>query len=145
MVTRDLYDQDFLEWTVRNAGLLRAGRFGEADIEHIAEEIEDMGKSQRRALGSRLEVLLAHLLKWKFQPGGRSSSWESTIRIQRTKIAKLLREMPSLSHGVAEEFADAYHTAVLAAVGETGLPRSAFPAACPFSSDQVLDEEFFPG
>ena len=97
MATRDLYDQDFLEWTVRNSGLLRAGRFGEADIEHIAEEIEDMGKSQRRELGSRLEVLLAHLLKWQFQPGGRNSSWESTIRIQRTKIAKLLRDMPSLT------------------------------------------------
>ena len=118
MITTDLYNRDFLEWTVRNASLLRAGRFAEADIEHIAEEIEDMGKSQRRALGSRLEVLLAHLLKWRYQPGGRGSSWESTIRIQRAKIAKLLREMPSLHSALADELTDAYQTAVLAAVGE---------------------------
>ncbi len=144
MTTRDLYDLDFLEWTMRNASLLRAGRFEEADMEHVAEEIEDMGKSQRRALGSRLEVLLAHLLKWRFQPGGRGSSWESTIRIQRAKIAKLLREMPSLRNSLAGELTDAYQTAVLAAVGETGLSRNVFPTACPFSMEQILDEFFFP-
>lgn len=144
MTAKELYDRDFFRWTRLNADLLRSGRFTEADIDHIAEEIEDMGKSQRRALESRLEVLLAHLLKWQFQPGGRGSSWESTIRIQREKIAKLLRDMPSLRSALGEELPDAYRTAVLAAVGETGLPRNTFPAACPFSLQQVLDEEFFP-
>jgi len=140
----DLYDLDFLEWTLKNAELLRAGRFAEADILHIAEEIEDMGKSLRRSLRSRLEVLLAHLLKWKFQPEGRGSSWETTIRIQRVRIEQLLEEMPSLRNAVAERIPAGYRTAVLAAAGETSLPRMAFPPECPFSLEQVLDEEFFP-
>ena len=103
-----------------------------------------MGNSRHRALASRLEVLLMHLLKWRFQPGGRGSSWESSIRIQRAKITKMLREMPSLRAALEDELTDAYRTAVLAAVGETGLPRNAFPDACPFSNDQILEEEFFP-
>ena len=140
----DLYDRDFLEWTVRNAELLRAGRFQEADIEHIAEEIEDMGKSQRRALESRLEVLLAHLLKWQFQPEGRGSSWRATILLQRAKISKLLREMPSLRATVSDELPDAYKNAILAAVGETNLPDETFPATCPFSAEQILADGFFP-
>ena len=94
MVAKDLYDRDFFEWTQCNAALLRAGQLDQADIEHIAEEIEDMGKSQRRALESRLEVLLAHLLKWRFQPDYRGPSWEATIELQRHKLAKLLKEMP---------------------------------------------------
>ena len=143
MTVMDLYDRDFFEWTRRNASLLRAGQFQEADIEHIAEEIEDMGKSQRRALESRLEVLLAHLLKWRCQPGGRGSGWESTIRIQRVKIGKLLREMPSLRNALSEELPDAYRTAVLAAMGDTGLSKNTFPAECPFAIEQVLDGEFF--
>ena len=144
ITARDLYDRDFFEWTRSNAALLRAGQLDQADLEHIAEEIEDMGKSQRRALESRLEVLLAHLLKWQFQPGGRGSSWESSIRIQRSKIEKLFRQMPSLGNALSEDLPDAYRTAVLAAVGETGLPKSSFPETCPFTIDQILDEEFFP-
>src|SRR2546427_6466427 len=89
----ELYEQDFFEWTIRNAALLRAGRFAEADREHIAEEIEDMGKSERGELGSRLEVLLLHLLKWKFQTGGRSRGWKATIRVQRYRLARLLKQM----------------------------------------------------
>ncbi|MBI3698676.1 MAG: DUF29 family protein, partial [Acidobacteria bacterium] len=65
---KDLYDLDFFEWTARNAELLREGRFTEADMEHIAEELEDMGKRDRRELESRLELLLEHLLKWQMQP-----------------------------------------------------------------------------
>jgi hypothetical protein len=78
---KDLYEQDFFEWTVQNAQLLRAGRLEEADLEHIAEEIEDMGRSERRELESRLSVLLSHLLKWRFQPSRRGRSWQATIRV----------------------------------------------------------------
>jgi hypothetical protein len=140
----DLYDHDFLEWTVRNAQLLRSGRVQEADIAHIAEEIEDMGKSQRRALESRLEVLLAHLLKWQFQPEGRSPSWRATIRLQRSRIHKLLREMPSLRAVLPKQLPDAYENASLAAVGETGLPDETFPKLCPYSLEQILDDGYFP-
>ncbi len=95
MVAKDLYDRDFFEWTQCNAALLRAARFDQADIEHIAEEIEDMGKSLRREVESRLEVLLQHLLKWKLQPGSRRKSWRLTANTQRREIGKLVRKMPS--------------------------------------------------
>jgi hypothetical protein len=76
MAAPQLYDRDFFEWTQCNAALLRAGQFDQADIQHIAEELEDMGKSERRRLESRLEVLLQHLLKWQIQPNRRSTSWQ---------------------------------------------------------------------
>jgi hypothetical protein len=96
MSAAELYDLDFYEWTVRNATLLRAGRVSEADLEHIAEEIEDMGKRERRELLSRLGALFAHMLKWQVQPERRSRSWTSTINLQRRELKKLLDEMPSL-------------------------------------------------
>ncbi len=144
MMAKDLYDQDFVQWTTRNAELLRAGRVQEADLEHIAEEIEDIGKSQRRAVESRLEVPLAHLLKWHFQPDQRRASWKATIKLQRSKIAKVLRENPSLRNAPAEELADAYGNAVIQAAGETGRPEDRFPASCPFSPEQILAPGFFP-
>jgi len=140
----DLYDQDFFEWTARNAELLRAGRLDEADLERIAEEIEDMGKGQHRELESRLAVLLAHLLKWQIQSERRSASWQATLAVQRIRIAKLLRSMPSLRNLLRHSVPDAYEEAVTKSVGQTGLPRKMFPPACPFSLDQILDPDFFP-
>ncbi len=141
---KQLYDRDFLEWTRSNAALLRAGCFGQADMEHIAEEIEDMGKSQQRALENRLSVLLAHLLKWKYQPQRRGRSWEATMELQRLKVAKLLRKMPSLRHYLAEAVTDAYPEARVMAARETRLEKGGFPESCPFTLDQILDPGFLP-
>lgn len=132
--TEELYDRDFFEWTQCNAALLRAGRFDQADIEHIAEEIEDMGKSQRRELESRLEVLLQHLLKWQVQPSGRSHSWRAPIKIQRRELTKLLAEMPSLKSKLAAEVSDAYDGGVTRASAETGFPNPPSPLPAPFLS-----------
>jgi hypothetical protein len=140
----DLYDRDFYEWTVRNAELLRTGRTPEADLEHIAEEIEDMGKRERRELVSRLSVLIAHLLKWQVQPDRRSHSWTATIRAQRIEIAKLLAAMPSLRRFLADNLAEAYRLGVLTAVAETNLPDETFLSTCPFDLDIILDEAFLP-
>ncbi len=146
MMVKDLYDQDFVQWTTRNAELLRAGRWQEADLEHIAEEIEDMGKSRRRALESRLEVLLTHLLKWQAQPERRavSPSWRATIKTQRSRINRLLREAPSLRNALTEDLAEAYEDAVTWAAAETGLPEDSFPASCPFPLEQIMDPGFYP-
>ena len=142
---RDLYDLDFYEWIVRNAGLLRVRRFDEADIERIAEEIEDMGKREQRELVSRLEVLLAHLLKWQSQPGRRESrSWLNTITLQRSKIAELLEEMPSLRPALVRKLPRAYKHAVLMAGRESRAEAQLFPETCPFTLDQILDSGFFP-
>ena len=141
---QDLYEQDFFEWTARSAASLRAGRFAEADLEHIAEEIEDMGKSERRELESRLSVLLSHLLKWHFQPHRRGRSWQATIRVQRTELERLLADMPSLRPYLREQLPQVYATAVERAIAETDLLDGSFQPACPFSLDRILDADFFP-
>ncbi len=138
------YDQDFYAWVLENAELLRQGRFSEVDIEHVAEELEDMGKSTKRELVSRLAVLLAHLLKWDFQPDRRGNSWRYTIEEQRLRIAQLLRENPSLRHLLGEMFEEAYRYAVLAAARETQLKKELFPQTCPFTLERVLDENYWP-
>ncbi len=141
---KDLYEQDFFEWTARNAELLRAGRFAEADLEHIAEEIEDMGRSERHELRSRLRVLLSHLLKWKFQASLRGRVWQATIRVQRDDLVDLLQQMPGLRRYLGDQLPEVYPVAVEGAITETELLDEVFPPACPFTLDQILDADFFP-
>ena len=95
-MSNDLYDQDFVAWANEQTALLRAGRLSEADIGHIAEEIESMGKTDKRELVSRLTVLLLHLLKWHVQPDRRGPSWEANITVQRDDLADHLNDNPSL-------------------------------------------------
>jgi hypothetical protein len=139
-----LYDEDFFEWTRRSAELLRAGQLEQADIEHIAEEIEDMGKRDLRELNSRVQVLLIHLLKWQFQAEKRSQSWESTIASQRIEIEGVIEQSPSLRDKLHTEGPHNYAKAVRRAVAQTGLPPGHFPAECPFTVEQILDPEFLP-
>jgi Domain of unknown function DUF29 len=138
------YDADFYGWANEQATLLREGRLNEADIENIAEEIESMGRGEKRELINRLSVLLAHLLKWRFQPERRDHSWIYTIREQRLQIARHMKDNPSLHAKTAEAIADAYETAVLAAAEDSGLVEKTFPQACPFSFEQVVAEDFWP-
>ena len=144
MKTAELYDVDFSEWTRRNAELLRSGRASEADLEHIAEEIEDMGKRERRSLHNRCVRLVEHLLKWQHQPQFRGSSWTRTIIVQRRSIRRLLDENPSFRPGLAEVAAEAYDDAAAIVSAVTKRPRAEFPSVCPFTLEQLLDEEFLP-
>jgi hypothetical protein len=144
MSAKDLYEQDFFEWTRCNAALLRAGRFDQADIAHIAEEIEDMGRSESRELESRLSLLLMHLLKWQIQPERRGRSWRATIDVQRKELLRLLRRMPSLKPQLSVELSEIYELAVKRAIAETDLPDEDFPAECPYAIDQILAEDFYP-
>src|ERR1700685_2987573 len=112
------YDRDFYAWANKQAALLRAGKLGEADFEHIAEEIESMGKTEKRELVSRLTVLLLHLLKWQFQPPRRGSSWEATITGQRGDIADHLRDNPSLKATIGAAITDSYRKAAILTTGE---------------------------
>ncbi|PWR17725.1 DUF29 domain-containing protein [Zavarzinia compransoris] len=140
----DLYERDFYAWAHEQAALLRAGRLSDADIENIAEEIESMGKGEKRELLSRLTVLLAHLLKWRHQPERRSTSWRLTIRIQRRDIADHLGDNPSLKALLPAAIARVYDSARLSAAAETDLPLPAFPETCPWSLDHILSEDFWP-
>lgn len=138
------YEEDFYAWALHNAQLLREKKLTEVDIKNIAEEIESMGKSEKRELMNRLAILLAHLLKWKFQPVRRSSSWKYTIKEQRIRLHDLLEESPSLKNALEDKIAHVYEHAVVLVVGETGLSETALPDACPFLLAQLLDKHFFP-
>ncbi|HZZ61405.1 MAG TPA: DUF29 domain-containing protein [Roseiarcus sp.] len=144
-VKSPLYDRDFYAWSREQSELLRAGKLAEADIEHIAEEIDSMGRTEKRELISRLSLLLLHLLKWRYQPGKRGPSWEASIRVQRKRLADHLEDNPSLKPLLPQALASAYHDASLEAVAETGLVDSTFPKACPWTVGEVLDEGFWPG
>jgi hypothetical protein len=143
-MSNSFYDVDFFAWTNQQAALLRAGRLSEADIDHIAEEIESMGKTEKRALVSRLNVLLLHLLKWQFQPDRRGASWQATIRVQRRALVRHMADNPSLKAGLADFIAEGYGDAVIEAAGETGLAESSFPTICPWSFEQFMDPAFWP-
>jgi Domain of unknown function DUF29 len=140
-----LYDQDFYAWANEQAALLRAGKLSAADIEHIAEEIESMGKTEKREMVSRLTVLLLHLLKWQYQQILRGSSGQTTIIVQRLQLADHLDDNPSLRAKTGEIVPRAYRLALAEAAAETTLPRSTFPAECPWSFDQIMDADFWPG
>ncbi|CBW75203.1 DUF29 domain-containing protein [Mycetohabitans rhizoxinica] len=138
------YEQDVVAWANEQAALLRAGQFSALDIEHIAEEIEDVGKSEQRELANRMAVLLAHLLKWQYQSGRRGSSWQRTIKEQRRALDAALNDTPSLKNSLSNQnwIARTWADAVSKAVEETGL--DVFPDACPWSMDQVLSVSFYP-
>ncbi|MBD2629548.1 DUF29 domain-containing protein [Trichormus variabilis] len=136
------HDHDFYAWTQEQAHLLRTGQFNQIDFDHIAEEIEDIGRFEKRELESRLEVLIMHLLKWQFQPNLRSRSWQLTINEQRLRLEKLLKENPSLSSFLADSLDKTYQLATISAERETGL--SSFPETCPYSLTEIFTLEFLP-
>jgi ribosomal protein L29 len=139
------YDKDIVAWAIEQAALLRAGKLTEIDIENIAEEIESVGKSERDELVNRMGVLIAHLLKWRFQPSQRGASWRSTIDEQRRKIARRLKKTPSLRTLVladADWLEEMWSDGVRFAELETGLPD--MPRDWIWSVEQVLDETFWP-
>lgn len=138
------YDKDFYAWALHSAELIREGKFSEIDTEHLAEEIESMGKSDKRELVNRFAVLLAHLLKWQFQPGRRGNSWKYTIQTQRFEVNELLEDSPSLKYEIDKKLEHAYEKALLIAINETGLNQEIFPNKCPFPLEQALDADFFP-
>ena len=140
-----LYDEDFYAWSNEQAALLRAGRLEQADIAHIAGEIESMGRTEKRELVSRLTVLLLHLLEWRFQPRRRTAGWEASVRVQRNRLADHLDDNPSLRPLLPAALAAAYRDAALEAIAETRLPAATFPASCPWRVEDVMDAGFWPG
>jgi len=141
-MSASLYETDFYAWANQQAELLRAGKLSSADIENIAEEIESMGKGERRELESRLTILLLHLLKWLYQPAFRGNGWRLSVKEQRRKMARHLKQNPSLKATLGEALIDAYGDALIAAERETGI--AAFPAECPWSFETIMDAEFWP-
>ena len=140
----NLHEQDFYAWTQQQAQLLKAGRLGEVDLEHLIGEIESMGASERRELINRLAVLLSHLLKWQFQPSYRGRSWQLTIKEQRRQLFRLLNDNPSLKARLEDFIQDAYGDAILSAAKETGLDENIFAEECPYSCEQIIYSDYLP-
>ena len=141
------YETDVVAWANEQAGFVRAGRFDQLDLEHIAEEIEDVGKNEQRELASRMAVLLAHLLKWEHQPARRSKSWQYTLTTQRKEVAYVLSEAPSLRIKFSDErWLDlVWSKAKCQAESETGLDIDILPEVCPWPISDVLSEGWLPG
>ncbi|MFZ2451464.1 MAG: DUF29 domain-containing protein [Methylovulum miyakonense] len=139
------YETDIAAWANEQAWLVRNKKFDLLDIEHIAEEIEDVGKSEQRELASRMAVLIAHLLKWQFQAGRRGVSWERTIKEQRKSLAFHIKQVPSLKTKLANpEWQDAvWADAVILAIKETGIED--FPETCPWTFENILAHDWLPG
>ena len=139
-----LHDVDFYAWTQQQLDLLKMRNWSEIDIDGLIEEIESMAAIERRELINRLAVLLAHFLKWQYQPSFRGRSWQLTLKEQRRRLQRLLRDNPSLRARFADFIDDAYGDAILLAAKETGLDENSFPSDCPYTEKNILDTEFHP-
>lgn len=152
-ISHELYDKDFYQWTLKNAELLRQKKLEQIDIENLAEEIESMGKREKRALISHLAVLIAHLLKLqhkekhikrKYEEGQSTTSWKSSIKNARRELVRLLKESPSLKNHLELNLNEAYEDGVIKACDDTGMIEYDFPKHCPFTLEECLDNNFFP-
>ena len=140
----NLYECDFNLWVEATAQLLREGRLAHLDVVNLLEEVESMGNSNKFALSSDLIVVLLHLLKWQYQPNKRTRSWEKSIAEHRRRIDERFETSPSLKRYYVQIFDKCYRNARKQAKIETRLPLEHFPIDCPFTADQVRDEDFLP-
>ncbi len=140
MTTATDYDTDFYLWTQQQAALLRQGALTDLDIANLAEEIESMGKSDRRSVESYLSNIILHLLKWQYQPERRGSSWEGSIDHGREQVERVIADSPSLRRQLSNFVVTEYRAACRKAAKETGLPLTTFPDQCPFTVEQITGD-----
>ena len=143
-VDAELYEQDFCLWLEQTAKLLQSGRFSEVDVANLVDEIKAMGRSERRAVESILEVILMHLLKYRYQPERQSRSWLLTLFEHRKRRSRLFKDSPSLRRYFEEVFGECYQNARQMAAIETGLELEIFPVESPFGVEEVLAVDFLP-
>lgn len=138
------YKEDVVQWAREQAEFIRLGHFDKLDLEHIAEEIDDVGKSEYRELSNRMALLISHLLKWKFQPVRRCTSWQKTIKEQRKGIERRLTRTPSLKTDFydLEWFADAWSDGFMMATNETGIDD--MPNSPIWALDDIICSDFWP-
>ena len=140
-----LYDKDFYLWTELTAAHLKSRQFEQVDLDNLIEEVESLGRNARDKLIISLKVLLAHLLKWQFQPDKRTKSWKDSIFRERANIDEYLEDIPSLKQFLVDEWIEkAYRRGLRTAINETEMDESVFPKQCPYSLEQIWDEDFLP-
>jgi len=146
------YETDFQSWIEEQTELLKKGHFSELDLPNLLEEMVDMGRSNHRELENRLIIILLHLLKWKYQlkqlqetwKEFEGKSWKNTIIEQRYQLHKLLKQNPSLNRLILSTMEEIYADAARLAAEETGLDNKIFPTSCPFTPNDLLDNNFWP-
>lgn len=136
------YETDFFGWTIHQARMLREKNWQALDITNLIEEIESLGRQERRELENRLGLLVGHLLKWQYQPEKQSRSWKIAIRSQRQEIAKLLVDNPSLKPYLLEILLRCHSIGINLVLNETPLKLKDLPVECPYVIIQVLDLSF---
>src|SRR5919109_178418 len=125
MTTPD-YDADFYAWAQAQAAALRAKDWAALDLDHLAEEVEELRKTERRAVRSQLRLILSHLLKWAHQPARRTDSWRSTIANGRVLVQEDLEDNAGLARELDALAAWAYRRARRDAAKDTRLPLATF-------------------
>lgn len=140
----NLYNRDYYLWLSHTAQLISEGKLSEVDTANLIEEIEDMGRSEKRAIESNLVVVLLHLLKYKYQPERRTNSWKSSIREHRRRLRKAFSASPSLKGYCEEVFSECYQDGREQAADETELPLNTFPPKSPFTLDETLNPNYLP-
>lgn len=141
---QSLYERDFYTWAHQQARALAAHEVEQLDWQYLAEELADLGNRHYDQLGSRLAVLIGHLLKWKYQPERQGNSWRATVREQRRKIDRLLERNPGLKSRWDEALEEAWLDGRDLAIRETGLAESMFPESPCFTADQIRDPNYWP-
>jgi hypothetical protein len=134
------YDRDLTLWAKDTAQLLRERRWDAIDWEHLIDEVEDLGKSERSAIASQMERIMVHLLKWQYQPQRRSDSWLDSINDGRSQIRRKIEDSPSLRSYSEQVLEKEYVRARREAARQTGLEISVFPELCPFIIEQVIED-----
>jgi len=142
--TASLYDLDFYRWIQHQVETLRAKKFSELDLDNLIEEMEAVGRSEKRSLTSSLSLVLMHLLKWQYQPDLRSKSWMFTIRNQRNEVIAILEDSPSLKSFMETAIERAWEKALIEAEKETGIESGRFPQTCPWTFDEFMNNDFWP-
>ncbi len=143
-MSAQLYEADFYAWTLEQSKLLQSGDWQSVDIPNLVEEIESLGKQEKRELENRLGVLIGHLLKWLYQTNIRSRSWQVTIRVQRQQIQRHMKQNPSLRAYLSEAIAVGYDLGLELFFKETQLLDQDLPEVCPFTAEQIFDPAFPP-
>ena len=141
---KTLYEEDFNLWLEETVNLLKTRQLSLIDYENLIEEIESMGKRDKKALESNLEQILMHLLKWKYQKDKRSNSWRYSIIEHRNRLKKDFRDSPSLKPYFDDVLEDCYQTAREFASEQTGLDIKTFPIDIPFTKEQILSSNYLP-
>ena len=141
---KTLYDRDYSLWLDSQVQALKAGNYQALDLENLIEEIEDMGRTEKKAVGSNLRVVLLHLLKYKYQPAKRTNSWKSSIREHRIRLLEDFKTSPSLKRYCEQVFREQYQKARALAADETGLPLETFPVDSPLTLAEALNPDYLP-